>query len=300
LFWSLKRVAPDEDAAIKSPELILLTTSDAFDPIPPEIESGAGVFVDAPMFTPVSESEVSVVSPDPRDVRVSDPFDVVAIVESAPPPRLSVVESMDSVAAASIVVRFAALTVVRPDAERVVSLAAIVSVLSPESRVSVEPVEERVPAPVKARESISSTVPSIDMFPALPPSSIVIEPVEASTSNSLKLMAVAPPLIEVRLVPLSVVVPVRFTVSPVTVRRDPEAPFNGARVMLPVVAPPIVSVLFLRDWIVAGVPVSDIPLPSVVAEIVAVGVPLFTPVTANSALLVVCPPIAKSTVELRG
>ena len=143
-------------------------------------------------------------SPVPFGESVRSAFDVVPIVAAAPPPRFKVVESIERIAAASIVARLPALMVVRPDAESVVSLAAIVRVLFPESRVSVFVVDAIVPASVNVRESISRTVPSIDMFPALPSSSIVIEPVPAATSNSAKLIAVAPPLIEVSDVPFRV------------------------------------------------------------------------------------------------
>ena len=53
--------------------------------------------------------------------------------------------------------------------------------------------------------------------------------------------------------------------------------------MLPVVPPPILSVLFLKDCMVAFEPVNDIPLPFVVAERVATGALSLIPVTANSA-----------------
>ncbi|MBI4032901.1 MAG: hypothetical protein HY377_00030 [Candidatus Blackburnbacteria bacterium] len=94
-----------------------------------------------------------------------------------------------------------------------VSVAAIVKVLLPESRVKVfDPEERREPAPTKVRESMSRTDPSTETCPKSPPSLMVTEPVEALTSNSVKSMAVAPPVIEVKLVPVRVVPPfnVRF------------------------------------------------------------------------------------------
>lgn len=51
--------------------------------------------------------------------------------------------------------------------------------------------------------------------------------------------------------------------------------------MFPVLLPPIVSVLLLSDWIVELSALIDIPFPLVVADIVAIGVPLAIPVTAN-------------------
>ena len=102
------------------------------------------------------------------------------------------------------------------------------------------------PAPTKSRLFISSTVPSTDRYPASALSSIVTLPVEASTLNSSKLIAVAPPLIAVRLVPLRVVVFVRLTVSALVVSMLPAAPLPGDRRMFPVLSPPIVSVLFSK------------------------------------------------------
>lgn len=209
------------------------------------------MFVDDPIKTPESASEERIVFPLPADVSVRLPFEVVARVAAAPPPRFNVVESIPRVAAASMVARTPALIVVSPDAERVVSEAAIVNVLSPESRVRVFVVEASVPAPAKVRESISKTVPSTVTDPALALSSIVIDPVEAETSNSVKLIAVAPPLIEVSDVPFSVVVPVRLTVSELSPRIDPAAPLRGDILMFPVVFPPRFRVLLFVVWIEA-------------------------------------------------
>lgn len=202
------------------------------------MDSGAGVLADVPMFTPESKSDDSIVSPEPAAVSVREPLVVVDIVASAPPPRLRRVESIDRVAAASIDVR--------PVAESAVSDGSIVNVLLPELRVRVlAPPDVIVPAAVKSRELISRTVPSIVTLPALPPSSIVIDPVVASTSNSVKLIAVAPPLIAVSDVPLSVVVPTRFAMALLTLRIP--VPLFADRLIFPVVSPPSVNVLFLRD-----------------------------------------------------
>ena len=203
VFATLNLVVPDALAARISPEFCWLTIRAALFPIPPDIERGAGV-VAFPINTDELKSDERVRFPVPFGESVRSAFDVVPIVAAAPPPRFKVVESIERIAAASIVARLPALMVVRPDAESVVSLAAIVRVLFPESRVSVFVVDAIVPASVNVRESISRTVPSIDMFPALPSSSIVIEPVPAATSNSAKLIAVAPPLIEVSDVPFRV------------------------------------------------------------------------------------------------
>jgi len=123
---------------------------------------------------------------------------------------------------------------------------------------------------------------------------MVTEPVDADTSNSAKSIAVAPPFIEVRDVPLRVVVPVRLRVSACAVNILPAAPERGDNTMLPVVDPPRVKVLFLNDCIVDVEALRDKPF--VVADSVAVGVPCATPVIANFALEVDDPPIAKSTV----
>ena len=223
-----------------------MTIREALPPIPPDIESGEGV-VALPIRTDESKSDERMMFPVPFGVRDRFPFVVVPIVASDPPPRFSVVESIERVEAASIVARFEAFIVVRPDAERVVSDAAIVSVLSPESRVSVLVVEASVPAPTNVNDVWFRTVPSTDTNPASALSSIVIAPVAAETSNSSKLIAVAPPLIAVREVPLSVCVVLRFSVSVLSVTIDPDAPLIGERVIFPVVDPPIVSVLFCRD-----------------------------------------------------
>ena len=67
---TLNLVVPEELAAIKSPAFVLFTISDALLPMPPLIDSGAGVLVLDPMFTPLSKSEVNVNSPVPFGVRV--------------------------------------------------------------------------------------------------------------------------------------------------------------------------------------------------------------------------------------
>ena len=118
------------------------------------------------------------------------------------------------------------------------------------------------------------------MLPRSPSSSIVIDPVVADISNSLKLIAVAPPLIAVRDVPLRVVVPVRLNVSVAAVNILPAAPLRGDRIMLPVVSPPRVNVLFLRDWIVELSADRTRPLP-VPPDSVATGVSDAIPVIAN-------------------
>ena len=253
----------------------------AFAPIPPETESGAGV-VAFPINTDESKSDERIVFPVPFANNVKLSSDRVEIVAAAPPPMLRVVESIANVAAASIVARTPAFIVVRPDAESVVSDAAIVRVLFPASSVRVlAPPDIIDPTPVNVRESMSRIVPSTDTLPASALSSIVIDPVPAATSNSEKLIAVAPPLIDVRDVPLRVVVLLRLIVSELRPRIDPAAPLRGDILMFPVVAPPSVRVLFRSDWIVELAAFKLNPLLLVVADRVAVGAPEAIPVTAN-------------------
>jgi len=77
---------------------------------------------------------------------------------------------------------------------------------------------------VKSRELISKTVDSIVILPASPPSSIVMDPVAAATSNSVKSIAVAAPVIVVREDPVIVVVPVRVRSIEFTSSIEPDAP----------------------------------------------------------------------------
>ena len=196
-----------------------------------------------PINVDVSWSDESMMLPVPLGVRVRLSLEIVPIMAGEPLPRLRVVADIPSVALVVNVARLPDVMVVSPDAVRVVSSAAMVRVLLPASRVSVfAPPDTIDPTPVKLRESMSRVFPSIEMLPRLPVSSIVIDPVVADTSNSVKLIAVAPPLIDVRDVPLSVVVPVKLNVSVLTVKRDPIPPLSGDRVILPVVDPPMVRV----------------------------------------------------------
>lgn len=262
----------------------------ALEPIPPLIDKGAGVEA-LPTNTLVLKSDASIRLPVPFGVRVRLSSETVPMVAADPAPRLSVVAETPSAAADVIVVR--------PVAVRVVSEESNTIVLFPELRVrELAPPEVSSPAPTKSNESISSTVPSIDILPRLASSSIVIDPVPAATSNSLKLIAVAPPLIEVRLVPLSVVVPVRF-VTNAPMFTIPVPPL-GVILISPVVFPPRVRVLLLRLCMVEVEELILTPLPLVLAARVATGVPPATFVIAKAALDVDDPPTLKSHVELIG
>ena len=75
-------------------------------------------------------------------------------------------------------------------------------------------------------------------------------------------------------------------------------PLPESRTILPVVAPPIFKEFIFKDWRVAVAPESERPLPVVVAEMVAVGVPAAMPVTANSADEVAVDPRRKSCVVI--
>ena len=110
--------------------------------------------------------------------------------------------------------------------------------------------------------------------------------------NVCPFATVSPPLAEIR--PDVDSVPVIAVLSERAIEPEPES-----ITMFPVVEPPMLRVFILRDWRVAVEPVRDIPLPFVVAEIVAVGAPSLIPVTANSAEEVAVEPKRKSRVEAR-
>ena len=76
---------------------------------------------------------------------------------------------------------------------------------------------------------------------------------------------------------------------------DPFTPFKGARVIFPVVDPPIVNDPFCNDCIEPS-PTIATPFPVEVAETDAVGVPAFMLRTENFAEAVVIPPKSRSTV----
>ncbi len=61
-------VTPLEEAAKISPELVWFTIAAALLPMPPETESGAGVFADDPIKTPESKSDERTVLPEPFGV----------------------------------------------------------------------------------------------------------------------------------------------------------------------------------------------------------------------------------------
>ena len=77
LFCSLNLVAPEAEALIRSPELMLLTIREAFDPIPPDIDKGAGVFDCDPIRTAVSKSDERIRFEVPFAVNVRLSFETV-------------------------------------------------------------------------------------------------------------------------------------------------------------------------------------------------------------------------------
>src|SRR5262245_29149724 len=69
--------------------------------------------------------------------------------------------------------------------------------------------------------------------------------------------------------------------------------------MFPVVAPPMVKVLFRKLWIDVPDALKTKPKLLLVADIVATGAPIPIPVTANVALVVATPPSNRSSLVLR-
>lgn len=135
-FVILNFVTPLEEAARRSPLLVLLTIREALLPIPPDIERGDGV-VALPTNTDESESDERIRFPVPFGVRVRLSSPTVVIAAAELPPNVRVVESIERVGEASIVVSAPAVIVVRPVAERIVSDESIVRVLFPLSSVRV-------------------------------------------------------------------------------------------------------------------------------------------------------------------
>jgi hypothetical protein len=90
-------------------------------------------------------------------------------------------------------------------------------------------------------------------------------------------------------------------VAALIVNTLPAIPFNGDRVIFPVVPPPMVRVLFCNDCIVEVVPVKSNPFPPLpTAEILAMGLPDATPVNPKAALAVLVEPNSKSLLLFNG
>jgi len=90
LLLTVNLVVPEEEAVRRSPEFVWLTIREAFAPIPPETDRGAGVLVEEPMSTPLLKSEVRMVFPEPLGVTVRLLFAVVVMSGEAPPVRVKV------------------------------------------------------------------------------------------------------------------------------------------------------------------------------------------------------------------
>jgi hypothetical protein len=279
---------PEAEAEIRSPLLSWLTINAAFAPIPPDIDSGAGVLAAVPTLRPDWNVEVIIVLPDPFGVIVRSSFEIVEIVAAAPAPRLRVV---------ALIPRVAALVIVaRPEAVRVVSDAAIVRVLLPESRVKPLVVVWIVAAAPAPRVRVVADTPREAALVIVESEPAVIVARLAAFNVVVLSATVAAVFIVARDVAFNVVVPTRLAVTVLRFRTEPAPPFFGEILMLPVVALPIFNVWLL---VVASVPSPEryVLLPVVLAEIEAVGTPELTLMKANLAELVALLPINRSTVE---
>ncbi len=177
-----------------------MRTNAAFDPIPPETDSGAGVrLASAPIFTPELKSVVRVVSPVPAAVKVRLPLLLVVIVPSPPPPRFKltpdaprlIVDAPPPILSA-VVVELKALTVVADEpnvkvlpvfgfTEREVDVVKVaspvaLSAVSDESRVSVSEAELRVKAADPPDESVTAPAPVYELPAAIetPASEVIL------------------------------------------------------------------------------------------------------------------------------
>jgi len=171
-----------------------------------------------------------------------------------------------------------------------------VSVIRPAAEILM-PVVAEPKSTMSARTmfaSISMTLPEVSTL-----SPVVAEPI-STVSSRIRFPPESDTLPCRSDVPVTLSAPVREVVTALTVRREPAPPLRGERVMLPVVLPPKVRPLFLRDWILASEAERTTPLLLVEADKVAIGAPPATPVMANLAAAVLWPPIKKSRVELLG
>ena len=130
------------------------------------------------------------------------------------------------------------------------------------------------------------------------PERVKAERVSVAASKVMPpLAAIAPEAVKVV---TPVIAPPKLVVRALTVSKLPAPQFKGEMLMLPVVSPPKVKALFLKDWTLASDAESTNPLLLVEAESVSIGVPAAMPVSPNLAEEVACPPSRKSTVELLG
>lgn len=177
-------VTPEELAANISPEFVLFTISEAFDPIPPDIERGAGVEAE-PTSTDVSESEASTMLPVPLGASVRLLFVVVPIVAGEPAPRLRVVDEIPSVVAEVIVARFAAVIVVALGRSNASLLIVTLPPVSPRLRVEAAPNALIVVAVVLNTSNEASAVTTLVVNVGVVPNTDTPVPV-SSDSESIR------------------------------------------------------------------------------------------------------------------
>jgi hypothetical protein len=214
------------------------------------------LMVVVPVPFPIATSPVLLVarlrSPVPFGMILKLSLPIVPIVAAESPPRLRVVESIARVAAASMVASTPAVIVVSPLAVRLVSEAAIVNVLLPESRlrplVVVAIVAAEPPPRLRVVESIAR-VAAASMVARFAVVSVVREVevrlVTPARANALFVVRVPSEvaLIAVALFAL-IVVEERLVVALLTLTTP--VPLFGEMLIFPVVFPPRVSVLFRR------------------------------------------------------
>ncbi len=266
VFPTVNFVVPLALAAMMSPLFAWFTMRAPLFPIPPLIDSGAGV-VALPTNTAELKSLERVVLPEPAEVKLKLPFVPVVIVDEPLFPTV----------------------IVPPDAPIFRDVAAlpkfnVVAVLS--NKVSEAWFVVIVAAPLNANAPDVVSVASelaviVAVFPNVSPAAVFNVPNEVAL------------IVEV---PLNVVVPAFTVNSPAT------PPLFGLIAMFPVLAPPIVKVLLFRDWIVPGLSDSPFTVPLAgFAEILATGVEApATPVKANLAPVVAVPPKSRSSVMFAG
>ena len=260
LFCTLNLVVPELDAAIRSPELMLLTIREALLPIPPDIERGAGVFEEAPIRTAVSKSDERIRFPVPFAVKERLSFETVDMVEAAPPPtlmvgllsaRVPVVAPIAIVVAAPPMLREVAFVLNREAVVVVVVMSALVAPLTERSPLVVtSPVRRDVPSIVSVPfacmlPAFERVVPDAPYPPPRIRESIVVTASEA-------LMAVAA-------VAFTVVAFERVKVRLLTVAVPVDAPRERV-----VAAPPIFRVVALvlnREAVVVVVVMSALVAP---------------------------------------
>ena len=200
----------EEAAIISSVAPTLLTINPALEPMPPEMERGAGVLVLPPMLTPVSKSEVKVSSPEPAVVRVRFPFEEVVMVASPPLPMAATTPEAPKLRA-----------VAAPAKLRVVAV--VLNTLNEEESVITEVVKVGEVPNTRRPEPVSSSTDkarlALEMELANCPPVVVVT--NLSGVRPLKVMV---PLEEKPVKPLPTPAPVMFQVSESTTILSPLSP----------------------------------------------------------------------------